>query len=90
MPHSRLSGEEIGRRRQELYEQKLRHQVETDENIGKQIIIDVETGDYEIDDDGLAASLRLLAKRPDAPLYGVRVGYEAAYSLGGGLRRTKR
>jgi hypothetical protein len=68
----------------------LRHQVETDENIGKQIIIDVETGDYEIDDDGLAASLRLLAKRPDAPLYGVRVGYEAAYSLGGGLRRTKR
>jgi hypothetical protein len=51
-------------------------------------VIDVETGHYEIDDDGLAASRRLLAKRPGAPLYGLRIDYNAVYALGGVLKPT--
>jgi hypothetical protein len=58
-------------------------------SIGKQIVIDVETGDYEIDSDGLAASRRLLAKHPDAALFGARIGYDAVYALGGALMPTK-
>jgi hypothetical protein len=88
MGHPRFSLEEIGRRGQELYERTIRPLVETEENIGKQIVIDVETGDYEIDDDGLAASRRLLAKHPDAALFGARIGYNAVYTLGGVLTRT--
>jgi hypothetical protein len=88
MPHPRFSGEEIARRGQELYERSLRSKVETEENIGKQIVIDVETGEYEIDEDGLAASRRLMAKRPDAALYGARIGFNAVYALGGTLTRT--
>lgn len=88
MPHARLSSEEIVCRGQELYERKIRPRVETEENIGKQIVIDVETGDYEIDADGLAASHRLLAKHPGAALYGARIGYDAVYALGGALTRT--
>jgi hypothetical protein len=88
MGHPRFSLEEIGRRGQELYEQSIRPQVETEENVGKQIVIDIETGDYEIDDDGLAASRRLLAKHPGAALYGARIGYNAVYTLGGVLTRT--
>ena len=57
MPHPRLSDAEIDRRGQEAYERYIRGKVETAENIGKQIVIDVETGDYEIDSDGLAASV---------------------------------
>jgi len=88
MSHARLTDEEIDRRGQELYEQQIRPLVETPENIGKQIVIDVETGDYEIDEDGLAASRRLLARHPGAALYGLRIGYNAVYTLGGMLRPT--
>jgi hypothetical protein len=88
MGHPRFTLEEIGRRGQELYEQSIRPRVETEGNIGKQIVIDIETGDYEIDDDGLAASRRLLAKHPGAALYGARIGYNAVYTLGGVLTRT--
>jgi hypothetical protein len=88
MHDARLPVEEIDRLGQSLYDEKLRCIVETPDNIGKQIVIDVETGDYEIDNDGLAASRRLLAKRPDAPLYGLRIGYNAVYTLGGVLKPT--
>jgi hypothetical protein len=87
MHNARLPVEEIDRLGQSLYDEKLRSVVETPDYIGKQIVIDVETGDYEIDDDGLAASRRLLAKRPDAPLYGLRIGYNAVYTLGGVLNQ---
>ena len=39
MPHSRFSGEEIAQRGEELYEQRFRILVETEENIGKIISI---------------------------------------------------
>lgn len=88
MPHPRISDEEIDQRGWELYEKGIRSAVETPENIGKQIVIDIETGDYEIDNDGLTASHRMLAKRPEAALYGLRIGYNAVYTLGGVLTRT--
>lgn len=68
MSHPRFSDEEIARRGKALYEQGLRPQVETGENIGKIISIDVETGDYEIDDDLLKAAHRLRDRHPDASL----------------------
>jgi hypothetical protein len=88
MGDARYSGEEIGRRGQEIYEKKLRARVETEENIGKIISIDVETGDYEIDDDLIKAGDRLLARHPGAPLYGARIGYDAVYAVGGTLAKT--
>ncbi len=89
MSHPRISDEEIDQRGQKLYEQRIRSLVEKPENIGKQIVIDVERGDFEIDEDGLAASRRLLSRHPGAALYGVRIGYNAVYSLGGVLRPTR-
>jgi hypothetical protein len=88
MEHPRYSGEEIGQRGQEIYEQKLRPLVETEENIGKIISIDIETGDYEIDDDLVKAGLRLQSRHPNAAMYGKRIGYNAVYALGGSLHRT--
>ena len=90
MPHTQYSATEVGQRGQELYEQKIRSHVETADNIGKIVVIDIETGDYEMDNDGLTANKRALAKHPEGAFYGVRVGYEAVESLGGGgLRRVK-
>jgi len=88
MPHSRVPSEEIDRSGKEIYERDLRALVEIDDNIGKQIVIDIETGEYEIDDSGLDASLRMLKRKPDAALYGARIGYDAVYTFGGTLTRT--
>ena len=82
MGHPRFSGEEIARRGKELYADKIRPLVETEGNIGKACIIDIETGDYEIDADGLAADSRLFAKHPGAALWGERIGYKAYASFG--------
>jgi hypothetical protein len=81
--HPRLSDEEIDRRGEALYDQGIRALVETDANRGKLVVIDVGTGDYEVDDDGLAASDRLLARHPGAAMYALRIGYDAVYSFGG-------
>jgi hypothetical protein len=85
-PH--YSSDEIGRRGQEIYEKNLRAKVETKENIGKIISIDVESGDYEIDDDLIQAGDRLLARHPHASLYGARIGYDAVYGLGATVAKT--
>ena len=89
MPHPRFSSEEISRRGKELYKQHLRAQVETEENIGKLISIDIETGDYEIGDDkSLDAPHRLQARHPGTALYTLRIGYNVVDSFGGVVERT--
>jgi hypothetical protein len=70
------------------YERQIRSQVETQENIGKIISIDIETGDYEVGDDLITTGNRLFARHPEAALYGARIGYNAVYALGGTLVRT--
>jgi hypothetical protein len=48
MPHPRFSGEEIYEQGERIYTENLRSQVETEDNIGKIISIDIKTGDYEL------------------------------------------
>ena len=81
------NGEEIGRRGSELYENHLRLLLETEENIGKIVSIDVVSGDYEIAEDLLIAGRRLQLRHPDAQMYGKRIGYNAVYAVGGSLTR---
>ncbi|HLK60578.1 MAG TPA: hypothetical protein VKU00_28710 [Chthonomonadaceae bacterium] len=87
--YTQMSGDEVAQRGKALYADGIRAKVEIPENIGKMVIIDVETGDYEVDELGLEASHHLHAKRPDAPLYGIRIGYNVAESLGGVMERTE-
>ena len=87
MQQTLTSNQSLGQRAKQLYEQ-LRPQVETPENIGKLIVMDVDSGDYEIDDMGIATSRRLQAKHPNATLYALRVGYNAVEAIGGILERT--
>ena len=42
-----LSHEEVARLAKHLYESSIRQQVELEENIGKMVIIDIETGEYD-------------------------------------------
>ena len=76
--------EEIGVLGETIYKEKIKALVEPAEN-GKFIVIDVESGDYELDEDALTASTRLRERRPHGVNYGMRVGYRTAFSLGGGI-----
>jgi hypothetical protein len=83
-----LSSEEVAKRAYKVYESAIRHKVETEENIGKMVIIDVETGDYEVDETGIQAAENLQAKSPYARLFGIRIGYNVAVSFGGVMERV--
>ncbi|NEU76171.1 hypothetical protein PI95_027505 [Hassallia byssoidea VB512170] len=88
MSYPKVNDEEITRRGKELYEKSIRTQVETPENIGKIISINVETGEYEIGDDLVVTSLRLRAKQADAAVWAEKIGFNAVYAVGGTLVRT--
>jgi hypothetical protein len=88
MPHPRISGEEITKRGKEIYHKNLRSQVETADNIGKLISINIETGEYVIGDDLLTITRRLQTQQPDAAIWTERIGFNAVYAIGGTLLRT--
>ena len=90
MGHPRFSGEEVQQRAERLYDQTIRSAVETEENIGKVLVIDIETENYEMDTDEMKAVHRALKKHPEAALWTLRIGYNAMHSFGGGLRQAKR
>lgn len=83
-----LSSEAVAKRAYQIYEGEIRQKVETEGNIGKMIIINVETGDYEVDKTGLQAAKNLQAKSPYARLFGIRIGYNVAASFGGVMERV--
>lgn len=74
MPHPRFTNQEIANRGEEIYAARLRDTLEKS-CFGQVVIIDIETGEYEIGPDSLAANHRALAKHPGAALYGIRVGF---------------
>ena len=80
MPHSRYSSEEIVRRGEQLYDQQIRAHVEP-QHRGRIIVINIETGDYEIDNSTLPAARRAQANDPDAALYSKRIGFDAVYDF---------
>jgi hypothetical protein len=79
----RYSKEEFARRGNEIYESQLRSQVE-EENHGKIVAIDIETGAFEIANDTMTASDRLLERLPDAQIWCIRIGYKGVHRFGVG------
>jgi hypothetical protein len=82
VPHPRYTSEEIVQRGQALYDQQIRAQVEASHK-GEFLVLDVETGEYEIDISEVAALKRAKAKNPEDALYILRVGLPTAYRVGG-------
>jgi hypothetical protein len=80
-PQPRYSKEEHARRGTALYEHQIRPQVEAG-NHGKIVAIDVDTGAFEVAEDTLTATQRLLARHPDAQIWCVRIGYPAVHRFG--------
>jgi hypothetical protein len=81
-----LSHEEVAHRAKQMYESGIRQQVHSEDNIGKMVIIDIETGNYKVDDDGLVSATHLSEKNPTARLFGIRIGYNVSASFGGVMK----
>lgn len=81
-PTPKYSKDGISDRAKKIYEDQIKALVEPQEN-GKFIVIDVESGDYEVHEKMFTASRRLRERRPDCAGFGGRVGYDAAYHIGG-------
>jgi hypothetical protein len=80
-----LSREEVADRAEHLYENGICQEVETEENIGKVVLIDIETGDYKVDENSLRAADYLSEKHPNARLFGIKIGYNVGAAFGGGV-----
>lgn len=81
MGHPKYAKEEIAARAKALYEREIRPEVESG-NRGKYLVLDVETGEYEIDEDHLAASKRARAKHPGGALFALRIGLPTMGRIG--------
>ena len=62
-----------------MYEE-IRGELEATQK-GKVVVIDVKSGDYEIGDNDLDATLRMFERRPNALTWGERIGYPAMYTI---------
>ena len=78
------STDEVARRGREIYERQLKGQMEP-ANVGKFLVIDIETGEYEMDEDDLAASMRAYRKKPDGARYGMRIGSATSGTIGNAI-----
>jgi hypothetical protein len=77
----RYSKEELAQRGQTLYESSIQQQVAAG-NEGKIVAIDIETGDFEVSEDTLIASDRLLERNPDAQTWFIRIGHRGVHRFG--------
>ncbi len=83
MTTPKYSIDEVCDRGEQIYEDQIKSLVEPSET-GKFVVIDIETGDYELDEVKLEASIRLRDRRLDSIRYGAKVGSKYAYRMGRG------
>jgi hypothetical protein len=76
----RRSLEEIARLGAEAYDRHVRPALRPEDD-RKFAAIDIDTGDYELDEDDYAAVTRLRSRRPSAEVWLERVGQPAAHKI---------
>ena len=77
----RYGMEEYASRDDAIYDRDIRPTIEPGHE-GEFVAIDIEAGDFEIDTDEIAASDRILSRRPDAQTWLRRVGSRYARRIG--------
>jgi hypothetical protein len=82
MWQTKYTSEEIRRRAEEIYRREIRPKL-TPADKGKFLVVDIESGDYEMDEDDLSAAEILKARRPNGVFFGLRARYTSSYTLAG-------
>jgi hypothetical protein len=84
MGHQSYTADEIVERGKAIYENDLKNRLES-QNFGKFLVIDIESGEYEIDEDDIAASRRAMKKNPAGIRFGMRIGYATSGTIGNSM-----
>ena len=84
----RYSKEEFARRGNEIFDRDIKACLDTGDE-GKFIVIDIETGAYEVDTDEMAAFDRLHARNPEAQIWLRRVDSPHARRFGPRIRAQR-
>lgn len=74
--------ERLSQRAKQIYDERIRASVEP-AHVGEFVVVDVDSGDYEVGAEMLAVFDALKARRPDATTFVMRAGYPTAVTLGG-------
>jgi hypothetical protein len=72
-PMQSISPEAIAERGLEIYQRDLRSRLETEDNRNKMLVLDIDTGEYEIDPEHMTAFFRLQERRPDGVFWATRL-----------------
>jgi hypothetical protein len=83
----KYAADEVGRRGQKLYDERIRSLVEPG-HVGQIVVIDVDTSDYLVGTDLILMSHELRQRHSDAALYALKVG-AAAFSRIGARRPAR-
>ena len=81
MAQSAAPRHSIGDRAEMLYNARIKYEL-SDEQLGKFLAIEVNTGEYEVGDDGLSAMTALHERVDDAEVFLMKHGSMHAYTLG--------
>ena len=86
MPVDQKAARVIAEKGEEIYAETIRPLIDFEQERGKFVVIDVNSGAYEIDKRDAVASRRLHERCPNGVFYGVRIGFAAAYRMCGRYR----
>ena len=84
-PRPHYSREKFARRGDDVYDRVVAPRLR-EEDLGKFVLMDIDSEDYEIERDEIAASDRLLARRPEARVWFTQAGSRYAHRFGGPRR----
>ena len=92
---TRPTAGDIVARGKAIYERDIRSKIEIPENVGKVLVIDIDTGKYVMGNDvngfdDYEVDLNALRAFPDHHRFGMRIGYNAADAAGVVLQRIDR
>jgi len=83
----RYGKEEFARRGDATFEKEVRPRLKS-QDMGRFVALDIDTGDFEIEDNALTACDRLRARLPEAQIWMVRAGSRYVHRFGGSERRS--
>jgi hypothetical protein len=75
--------DELARLGATIFEQQIRPLLRPEDD-GKFVAVDIESGDYEMDEDDYAAVARLRSRKPAAEIWLMRAGHPATCRIGVG------
>jgi hypothetical protein len=78
--HTQQELDEIAKRGEDLYARLVKPKLRPEDD-GKFVAVDINTGEFEIDEDDCAAMMRLTDRLPAAQIWMERAGSPTAYQI---------